>query len=79
MNSKDIKAKLETIGYFVSPNYGLIAEKSNLEYFIADIRKCEDSVFVPYIGKVTAEKTELMKTLAEQGIPFRNQHYKEED
>ena len=73
MDCLEIKAELEKKGYYVSPNYGLIMEKSNPEEVIADIRKFEEKVVLPYWNEVdTVQVKNLRKILIKEKISFRD-------
>ena len=73
MNIQEIKTRLETRGYYISPNYGLILENQNDEYTLADIRKCEEKIILPYYNKTETESiNNLRKILFKEEIPFRD-------
>ena len=72
MDCLEIKTRLENKGYSVSPNYGLISEKSDGEIVIADIRKCEELIVIPYCNKTEIKGTRrLAKIVHDEKIPFR--------
>jgi len=73
MDSKEIKTRLESKGYYISPNYGLILEKANDELVISDIRGCEHLVVLPYWNEVeTVQVRNLRKILLQEKILFRD-------
>lgn len=72
MDCLEIKTRLESKGYSISLTYGLISEKSDSEIVIADIRKCEGLVVMPYCNKIETKGTrKLSKIVHEEKIPFR--------
>jgi hypothetical protein len=73
MNVKEIEGKLIEGGCSLSENYGLILGKEDSKYVIADVRKSEGMVVVPFWNKIiTEEERELMKILNQKRVPFRN-------